>query len=232
MGERKVVNKYYPPDFDRAKIARRRQPKNQQKTARMILPMSIRCPTCGNYIYKGTKFNSRKEEVEGETYLGKQILRFYFKCTKCCAEITFKTDWKNSDYTVESGATRNFEPWHCQDEEMHKEKQKKDAEEIGDSMKSLENRTLDSKRRIDIDAGVDELILLKATQARMSIDALLEANLQRQLDDQKMEELEDEVLVRSVVFRRSRNPIIKRTHEEEFFEEEDDLVFENKSLKS
>ena len=51
-----------------------------------------------------------------QTYLGIQIFRFYFKCTKCSAEITFKTDPQNSDYTVESGASRNFEPWREQDE--------------------------------------------------------------------------------------------------------------------
>jgi hypothetical protein len=51
-----------------------------------------------------------------QTYLGIQIFRFYFKCTKCSAEITFKTDPQNSDYMVESGASRNFEPWREQDE--------------------------------------------------------------------------------------------------------------------
>ena len=31
--------------------------------------------------------------------------------TLCSAEITFKTDPKNTDYAVEHGASRNFEPW-------------------------------------------------------------------------------------------------------------------------
>ena len=122
-----------------------------------MLPMSIRCNTCGNYIYKGTKFNSRKEDVIGDTYLGIQRFRFYFKCTRCSAELTIKTDPQNSDYIVESGATRNFEPWREEDEVAETNKQQREAEEMGDAMKSLENRTLDSKREMDIIAALDEM---------------------------------------------------------------------------
>lgn len=41
------------------------------------------------------------------------------------------------------------------------EKQKRDAEEMGDAMKSLENRTLDSKREMDILAALDEMKSMK-----------------------------------------------------------------------
>ena len=74
-----------------------------------------RCSTCGHYMYKGTKFNTTKEDVAGETYLGIQIFRFYWRCSTCAAEITMKTDPENTDYTVEHGATRNYEPWREKD---------------------------------------------------------------------------------------------------------------------
>ncbi|KAL7195836.1 hypothetical protein ACSBR1_035966 [Camellia fascicularis] len=198
MGERKVLNKYYPPDFDPAKIPRQRQPKNQQMKVRMMLPMSIRCGTCGNYIYKGTKFNSRKEDVIGETYLGIQIFRFYFKCTKCSAELTIKTDPQNSDYVVESGASRNFEPWRAEDEEADKEKRKRETEEMGDAMKSLENRTLHSKREMDSLAALDEVKSMRSRQATISVDAMLEV-LQRSAEEKKKKlEEEDEALIKSL----------------------------------
>lgn len=46
-------------------------------------------------------------------------------------------------------------------QETEKQKQKRDAEEMGDAMKSLENRTLDSKREMDILAALDEMKSMK-----------------------------------------------------------------------
>lgn len=92
-----MLNKYFPPDFDPALIPRRKGPKNSQQVVRLMAPFSMyvcsfwsppqfyssplnrRCNICGEYIYKGKKFNARKETVEGEDYYGIKIFRFYIK---------------------------------------------------------------------------------------------------------------------------------------------------------
>ena len=110
MSERKVLNKYYPPDFDPSKIPRNKDgPRNKTFVIRTMAPCNMRCTTCGEYIYKGRKFNSRKEDVDDMNHLGLRIYRFYIKCTSCLSEISFRTDPANTDYVLEAGATRNFE---------------------------------------------------------------------------------------------------------------------------
>eukprot|EP00898_Chlorokybus_atmophyticus_P000370 jgi/Chlat1/1333/Chrsp118S01753 len=209
MGERKVLNKYYPPDFDPALIPRRKQPKNQQITVRMMLPMSIRCATCGEYTYKGTKFNSRKEDVVGEKYLGIQVFRFYFRCPRCSSEMTMKTDPKNSDYVVEGGAMRLNEPWRDIDKARDEFTAKREAEEMGDAMKALENRTLDSKREMDIIAALDEMKSMKARQAQVNPDQILEA-LKRTAEEQAVElDAADEAAIQQFVLNKSK-PLVKR----------------------
>ncbi|KAL0576804.1 Pre-mRNA-splicing factor cwf16 [Marasmius crinis-equi] len=209
MSERKVLNKYFPPDFDPDLIPRRKVPRNTQQVVRLMAPfsMQVRCNTCGEYIYKGKKFNARKETVEGEDYFGIKIFRFYIKCTLCSAEITFKTDPKNTDYAAEHGASRNFEPWREEAAEEEEDRLAKLEEEENNPMKALENRTTDSKREMDI---LDALQDIRAKNARLEragnsvdVSAVLGKREREEEEDEeakrkRLEDEEDEKLVREV----------------------------------
>ena len=156
MSERKVLNKYYPPEYDPEKFPSLDRPSKKSGTVRLMAPFSMRCSTCGEFIYKSKKFNARKENTE-EFYLTIQILRFYIRCPKCAAEITFKTDPKNTDYQVEHGATRNYEPWKEEKEQELKIKKQRDLEETSNPLKALENKTMDSRKEIEVFEALDEI---------------------------------------------------------------------------
>ncbi|XP_050229210.1 uncharacterized protein LOC126678349 [Mercurialis annua] len=206
MGVRKGINKYYPPEFDASKLPRRRGALNDAMKVRMMLPMSIRCNSCGNYIYKGTKFDMIKE-IAQEKYLNIiSIHRFYLKCTHCKAEIMFKTDPQHSDYVVEIGASRNFEAWR--DECQH--------EEMDDAMKLLENKSLDNKRRMRIENQLDELQRLKCRQAKVvGSETLLHVLADKKKKLVEEEEEDDESLVKSIFGQRFKVLIRLREDEDE-----------------
>ena len=168
-------------------------------------------------MYRGRKFNSKKEPVRGSNgkYLGIQRYRFYIKCTACSQPITFLTDPKNADYEMESGATRNYE--------VHKDREKSNAdmesekatEEKEDPMKALENRVLASQREM---ADLDNLDEIKAmnmrglkmmsnlqSQGTGGVAAVIEARYGKTKDiaDIELDE-EDEALIGSIQF--GKNP--------------------------
>lgn len=165
MGERKVLNKYIPADFDPKLVPRGKKPKDGLVPVRMMLPFSIQCSTCSTFLYRGRKFNSKKEPVGGidGKYLGIQRFRFYIKCSDCSRPITFLTDPKNADYEMESGGTRNYEVWHDENKtNADFEKQNEEDEQL-DSMKALENRVAESQREM---AELDALEEIRAMNAR------------------------------------------------------------------
>lgn len=181
MSERKVLSKYYPPDFDPRQLQRKKHgpkpagPKVQ--TVRLMAPFSMKCTSCGEYIYKGRKFNARKETPEDERYLGIQIFRFYIRCTRCSSEITFKTDPKNQDYTCERGAKRSTEPWRRGVDEDETDEQRLDRlekeEEERNAMEELEAKTVDAKREMAVADALDEIRTRNARLERADRDGFL-----------------------------------------------------------
>ncbi|CAO2170467.1 unnamed protein product [Urochloa humidicola] len=229
MGERKVLNKYYPHDFDPSRIPRRRRPRNEQIKVRMMLPMTLRCAGCGEYLGRGTKFNARKEDAAGERYLGViQVFRFYIRCPRCSAEIAFKTDPRNSDYAVESGATRGLEgPWGGAGD--GEEEDPAVREGGGDAMEALEGRACAGRREMGAEAALEEARELSARRARVAPEEALESLRNRSGRDdgggrEALElEAEDEALVKSIRFRSSAG-YLKRIEEEDDLEDEEDFV--------
>ncbi|KAL4401398.1 Pre-mRNA-splicing factor Cwf16 [Malassezia pachydermatis] len=182
MSERKVLQKYYPPDFDPSAMKRRRTGGGKQKTVRLMAPFSMRCNTCGEYIYRGKKFNARKETVHNDDYYGIPIYRFYIKCSQCSAEITFKTDPKNADYAAEHGAQRNFEPWRDKEEDKVPEPVSDDGEENSeeeepeiDPMKALEKRMEESQREMEVMDALQDIRTRNARFERMDTSTVLQA---------------------------------------------------------
>ncbi|KAL7543297.1 hypothetical protein ACHAWF_007359 [Thalassiosira exigua] len=165
MGERKVLNKYIPADFDPKLVPRGKRPKDDLVPVRMMLPFSIQCSTCSSFLYRGRKFNSKKEPVKGidGKYLGIQRFRFYIKCTDCSRPITFLTDPKNADYEMESGGTRNYEVWHDENKTNAEFEKQLEEDEKMDSMKALENRVAESQREM---AELDALEEIRAMNQR------------------------------------------------------------------
>ncbi|XP_044110471.1 splicing factor YJU2 isoform X3 [Neovison vison] len=215
MSERKVLNKYYPPDFDPSKIPKLKLPKDRQYVVRLMAPFNMRCKTCGEYIYKGKKFNARKETVQNEAYLGLPIFRFYIKCTRCLAEITFKTDPENTDYTMEHGATRNFQAEKLLEEEEKRVQKEREDEELNNPMKVLENRTKDSKLEMEVLENLQELKDLNQRQAHVDFEAMLRQHRLSEDERQKQEQEEDERETAALVEEARRRRLLEDSDSEE-----------------
>ena len=145
----------------------------------------------------------------GSTSNGEFILN-YSLCTNapvstlCSAEITFKTDPKNTDYAAEHGASRNFEPWREEEAVEQEDRLAKMEEEENNPMKALENRTVDSKREMDVLDALQDIRARNARNERVgnSVDLLANIGIEELENEEDRErkrlEEEDEKLVREV----------------------------------
>ena len=204
--------------------------RNRQYTVRLMAPFNMRCKTCGEYIYKGKKFNARKEDVEGDDYLGIRIYRFYIKCTRCLQEISFKTDPKNTDYEIEAGATRNFMALKLAEEQAQREEDEEKEEEATNPMKLLEKRTQQSKHELELLESLEELKDLNRRNQNIDYDQMLgqyDTQASRRKKEKEQEEL-DEQLVQSI-FKRKTNVTVL---EEEIVELDEEYESKKKMLKT
>lgn len=213
MGERKVLNKYFPPDFDPAKLPRNKRPKGQQIKVRVMLPFTAQCNTCGNWIGRGTKFNARCERALGEHYLGIKVLRFYIRCGGCHTEIVFKTDPKNHDYVCEAGANRQFEPWR-QEQTAAALRRLNAAETQDDPMQQLEDRTQASKKEMDALDALEEVMELNARYANLDTDAILKKHASQYDVEKEVLETKDDWEAAKVAFKKEEK-VVKRLEDED-----------------
>ncbi|KAF4701712.1 Coiled-coil domain-containing protein 94, partial [Perkinsus olseni] len=167
LGHPLVMNKYYPPDFDPSKLLPMRmvkKPRVEQRgpkcmNIRMMLPFSMCCSHCGEYLYIATKFNSRCQKLPEKSSLGLNVYRFYGKCKHCLGEFSFRTDPEHSDYVLETGGTRTYEGFKDADFAEAEVSHRKTGEENESETKAMENKIYDTAEEM---RRLDELDELKA----------------------------------------------------------------------
>ncbi|KAM9493326.1 putative splicing factor YJU2B isoform 1-T2 [Clarias gariepinus] len=201
MGERKGVNKYYPPDFDPAKHRsingywnthplRERARKLSQGILiiRFEMPYNIWCDGCKNHIGMGVRYNAEKKKVGN--YYTTPIYRFRMKCHLCVNYIEMQTDPATCDYVIVSGASRKEERWNMAENEQiltteHTEKEKLET----DAMYKLDHGGKDKEK---LRAAIPTLSELQEHQASWKDDFVLNSSLRRKFRDEKKAICEEE----------------------------------------
>lgn len=207
MGERKGVNKYYPPDFNPEKHGslnryhhshplRERARKLSQGilVIRFEMPYNIWCDGCKNHIGMGVRYNAEKKKVGN--YYTTPIYRFRMKCHLCVNYIEMQTDPASCDYVIVSGARRKEERWDPGDNAQvlateHETKQKLEQ----DAMFRLEHGEAD---RRTLHQALPSLSRLQEAQSAWKNDFALNSLLRKRFREKKKalqeEEMRDQAL--------------------------------------
>ncbi|XP_012889668.1 PREDICTED: coiled-coil domain-containing protein 130 isoform X1 [Dipodomys ordii] len=201
MGERKGVNKYYPPDFNPEKHGslnryhnshplRERARKLSQGILiiRFEMPYNIWCDGCKNHIGMGVRYNAEKKKVGN--YYTTPIYRFRMKCHLCVNYIEMQTDPANCDYVIVSGAQRKEERWDMEDnaQVLTTEHEKKEKLET-DAMFRLEHGEAD---RSTLKKALPSLSLIQEAQSAWKDDFALNSMLRRRFREKKKAMREEE----------------------------------------
>ncbi|KAG8521295.1 Coiled-coil domain-containing protein 130 [Galemys pyrenaicus] len=201
QGERKGVNKYYPPDFNPEKHGslnryhnshplRERARKLSQGILiiRFEMPYNIWCDGCKNHIGMGVRYNAEKKKVGN--YYTTPIYRFRMKCHLCVNYIEMQTDPASCDYVIVSGAQRKEERWDMEDNEQvltteHEKKQKLET----DAMFRLEHGEAD---RSTLKKALPTLSHIQEAQSAWKDDFALNSMLRKRFREKKKAMQEEE----------------------------------------
>jgi len=143
-------NFYYPPEWEPSKgglnkfqnshpLGHRAKKLNQGiLVIRFEVPFPIRCLGCGKHIDKGVRYNAEKKQVGA--YFSTKIWEFRMRCHLCPNYIVVRTDPKNADYDIFSGARRVVIEYSAKDAETIELPDAKEKEKLAnDPMFRLEH---------------------------------------------------------------------------------------------
>ncbi|KAK3580942.1 hypothetical protein CHS0354_006967 [Potamilus streckersoni] len=168
MAERKAVNKYYPPDWDPSKGSineyvgqhplrdRARKLHMGILVIRFEMPYNIWCDGCNSHIGMGVRYNAEKKKVGN--YFSTPIYQFRMKCHLCDNYFEIKTDPKNHDYVIVSGARRKEQRWDPKENEQIVPEDKATQKKLAnDAMFKLEHGTDDQQKGKAVIMGLGQI---------------------------------------------------------------------------
>ena len=97
-----------PPEHPHRPFCPHRHPPPQRPRrrlkVRLMLPVSMRCSTCGNCLVKGTRLNSWKEDV-ATFHAVPRSFRCSFKCSHCAAGLALTFHPPSNHFVADAGAS-------------------------------------------------------------------------------------------------------------------------------
>ena len=193
MGERKGVNKWYPPDYDPSKgglnkwqgthALRERAKKIHLGIIiiRFEMPYNIWCEGCGNHIGMGVRYNAEKKKIG--MYYTTPVYQFRMKCHLCDNHFEIKTDPGNLDYEIVSGARRQEKRFEASENGTVVPDDKATIHKLSlDAMYKLEHGHGDAKKADD---SKPRIIKMMQIQDRVKDDYMANRILRDQMRSQR-----------------------------------------------
>ena len=172
MGERKGVNKWYPPDYDPNKggLNKWQGTHALRERARKIhlgiliirfeMPYNVWCEGCGLHVGMGVRFNAEKKKIG--MYYTTPVYQFRMKCTMCDNHYEIKTDPANLDYVCVSGCRRQEKRFEASENGTVVPDEKATIQKLAlDPMFKLEHGEKDTSKAQDAKPRINKMVQIQ-----------------------------------------------------------------------